>query len=230
MYRRAIVYNINNFAIVTSRDSPMDQLDKAILANLYSSMLEPSIPPYARLKARLPIGQEFYNSVVNRLVKIGLVEKSDPTKLTFIGRDALKVVLVGGVFDLIHPGHIHTLKAAKAEGDVLVVVVARQSTAQRIKRYRKIYHDEKLRKDLVTSLNFVDLVLIGKEGTLYDTVEYVKPNVIALGYDQAHSEKDIAENCKNRNLNVQVIRLSTPVPGSKSSKIKEELGDSIYGL
>ncbi len=116
MYRRAIVYNINNFAIVTSRDSPMDQLDKAILANLYSSMLEPSIPPYARLKARLPIGQEFYNSVVNRLVKIGLVEKSDPTKLTFIGRDALKVVLVGGVFDLIHPGHIHTLKAAQSRG------------------------------------------------------------------------------------------------------------------
>jgi FAD synthetase len=208
----------------------MDQLDNAILANLYSSMLEPSIPPYVRLKARLPIGQEFYNSMVNRLVKIGLVEGSDPTKLTFIGRDALKVVLVGGVFDLIHPGHIHTLKAAKAEGDVLVVVVARQSTAQRIKTDRRIYHDEKLRKDLVTSLNFVDLALIGKEGTLYDTVEYVKPNVIALGYDQAHSEKDIAENCKKRNLNVQVIRLSTPVPGSKSSKIKEELGDSIYGL
>jgi cytidyltransferase-like protein len=208
----------------------MDPLDKTILANLYSSMLDPSIPPYVRLKARLPISEEFYNSMVNRLVKIGLVEESDPTKLTFIGRDALKVVLVGGVFDLIHPGHIHTLKAAKAEGDVLVVVVARQSTAQKIKKYRKIYHDEKLRRDLVTSLNFVDLALIGKEGTLYDTVEYVKPNVIALGYDQAHSEKEIAENCKKRNLNVQVIRLSTPIPGSKSSKIKEELGDSIYGI
>jgi cytidyltransferase-like protein len=208
----------------------MNPLDKTILANLYSSMLDPSIPPYVRLKARLPISEEFYNSMVSRLVKIGLVEKSDPTKLTFIGRDALKVVLGGGVFDLIHPGHIHTLKAAKAEGDVLVVVVARQSTAQKIKKYRKIYHDEKLRRDLVTSLNFVDLALIGKEGTLYDTVEYVKPNVIALGYDQAHSEKDIAENCKKRNLNVQVIRLSTPIPGSKSSKIKEELGDSIYGI
>ncbi|MDQ4015757.1 MAG: FAD synthase [Thermoproteota archaeon] len=208
----------------------MDPLDKTILANLYSSMLDPSISPYVRLKARLPISQEFYNSMVSRLIKIGLVEKSDPTKLTFIGRDALNVVLVGGVFDLIHPGHIHTLKAAKAEGDVLVVVVARQSTAQKIKKYRKIYHDEKLRRDLVTSLNFVDLALIGKEGTLYDTVEYVKPNVIALGYDQAHSEKDIAENCKKRNLNVRVIRLSTPIPGSKSSKIKEELGDSIYGI
>ena len=208
----------------------MDPLDKTLLANLYSSMLDPSLPPYLRLRARLPISEEFYNSLISRLAKIGLVEKSDPTKLTFIGRDALKVVLVGGVFDLIHPGHIHTLRAAKAEGDVLVVVVARQSTAQKIKKYRKIYHDEKLRKDLVTSLNFVDLAIIGKEGTLYDTVEYVKPNVIALGYDQAHSEKEIAENCKKRNLNVQVIRLSTPIPGSKSSKIKEELGDSIYGI
>ena len=208
----------------------MDPLDKTILAALYSSMSDPSISAYDRLKARLPISQELYNSMVSKLIKIGLVEKSDPTKLTFIGRDALKVVLVGGVFDLIHPGHIHTLKAAKAEGDVLVVVVARQSTAQKIKKYRKIYHDEKLRKDLVTSLNFVDLALIGKEGTLFDTVEYVKPNVIALGYDQAHSEKDIAENCKKRNLNVQVIRLSTPIPGSKSSKIKEELGDSIYRI
>jgi cytidyltransferase-like protein len=208
----------------------MDPLDKTVLAALYSSMLDPSISADERLKARLPISQELYNSSVSKLIKIGMVEKSDPTKLTFIGRDALKVILVGGVFDLIHPGHIHTLKAAKAEGDVLVVIVARQSTAQKIKKYRTIYHDEELRKDLVTSLKFVDLALVGKEGTLYDTVEYVKPNVIALGYDQAHSEKDIAENCKKRNLNVQVIRLSTPIPGSKSSKIKEELGDSIYRI
>ena len=208
----------------------MDPVDKAVLASLYASGLDPSVTGFHRLKARLPFSQEFYDSRVGHLAKLGLVEKSDPSKLTFIGRDALKVVLVGGVFDLIHPGHIHTLKAAKEQGDLLVVIVARQSTAQKIKKDRKIYHDETQRKELVASLNFVDLVLIGREGTLYDTVEYVKPNVIALGYDQAHSEKDVAENCKKRNLNVHVIRLSTPIPGSKSSRIKEELGDSIYGI
>jgi len=208
----------------------MDPVDKAILASIYASAVDPSVTPYNRIKARIPLSQEFYSSRVNHLAKVGLVEKSDPSKLTFIGRDALKVVLVGGVFDLIHPGHIHTLKAAKAEGDVLVVIVARQSTAQKIKKDRKIYHDESQRKELVSSLNFVDLVIIGREGTLYDTVEYVKPNVIALGYDQAHSEKDVAENCKKRDLNVHVIRLSTPIPGSKSSMMKQELGDSIYGI
>jgi len=36
----------------------------------------------------------------------------------------LKIVLAGGVFDIIHPGHIHTLNAAKDLGDILVVVIA----------------------------------------------------------------------------------------------------------
>jgi cytidyltransferase-like protein len=209
----------------------MEPEDKSILAVIYASMLDPSVQPYDRLKVKLPVSNEFFEEHIKRLTAIGMVEKdSQPPKLTFIGRDALKVVLVGGVFDLIHPGHIHTLKGARNAGDVLVVVIARTTTALKIKKDRKIYHDENLRKELVESLNFVDLALIGREGTLYDTVEFVRPDVIALGYDQAHSEKDVAENCKKRNLNIQVIRLSTPIPGSKSSKIKEELGDAIYGI
>lgn len=208
----------------------MDPVDKAVLASIYASTLEPSVPAYERMRSRLAVRREFFDERTTRLANMGMVEKTDHSKLTFIGRDALKVVLVGGVFDLIHPGHIHTLKAAKAAGDFLVVVIARTATAQKIKKDRKIYHDENLRKELVESLGFVDLALIGREGTLYDTVEYVRPNVIALGYDQAHSEKDVAENCKKRNLDVQVIRLSTPIPGSKSSKMKEELGDTIYGI
>src|ERR671921_85805 len=181
----------------------MDPLDKAILASLYVSTLEPQVSSYDRIKDRLPIGKELYRSKVEQLSERGFIEKNDNSKLSFIGRDVLKVVLVGGVFDLIHPGHIHTLKAAKAQGDVLVVVVARTSTALNIKKDRRIYHNEVLRKELVSSLNLVDLAVIGKEGTLYDTVEYVKPNIIALGYDQAHSEKDIAENCQSRNLNIR---------------------------
>ena len=208
----------------------MDPLDKAVLASLYVSTLEPQVSSFDRINYMLPIGKEFYRLKVQQLSELGFIEKNDNSRLSFIGRDALKVVLVGGVFDLIHPGHIHTLKAAKAHGDVLVVVVARTSTALNIKKDRRIYHNEELRKELVSSLNLVDLAVIGKEGTLYDTVEYVKPNIIALGYDQAHSEKDVAENCQNRNLNIRVIRLNTPIPESKSSKIKDELGDFFYRI
>src|ERR671920_1172194 len=206
----------------------MDPLDKAILASLYISTLEPQVSSYDRIKDRLPIGKELYRSKVEQLSERGFIEKNDNSKLSFIGRDVLKVVLVGGVFDLIHPGHIHTLKAAKAEGDVLVVVIARTSTAIKIRGRKKIFHDEVLRQELVSSLRFVDLAIIGREGTLYDTVEYVKPDTIALGYDQAHTEKDVAENCAKRNLNVRVIRLNTPIPTTKSSTIKDDLGDSFY--
>jgi len=138
--------------------------------------------------------------------------------------------LVGGVFDLIHPGHIHTLKAAKGQGDILIVVIARISTATLIKKDRKIYHDEKQRAELVSSLRFVDLTVLGQQGTLYDTVEHIKPDIIALGYDQAHSEKDIAENCRKRNLVVRVVRLNTPVPSTKSSRIKDNLGEYFYRI
>ncbi|MGC1929377.1 MAG: hypothetical protein WA667_10420, partial [Candidatus Nitrosopolaris sp.] len=65
---------------------------------------------------------------------------------------------------------------------------------------------------------------------LYDTVEHIKPDIIALGYDQAHSEKDISENCQKRNLDVRVVRLNTPVPRTKSSKIKDNLGESFYRI
>src|SRR5919112_840834 len=91
----------------------MDPLDKAILASLYISTLEPQVSSYDRIKDRLPIGKELYRSKVEQLSERGFIEKNDNSKLSFIGRDVLKVVLVGGVFDLIHPGHIHTLKAAK---------------------------------------------------------------------------------------------------------------------
>ena len=57
----------------------------------------------------------------------------------------------------------------------------------------------------------MDLAIIGSKVSLYDTVERVSPDIIALGYDQIHSEKEISENCKDRNLTVRIIRLNTPV-------------------
>lgn len=208
----------------------MDPLDKAILGSLYLSSLDPTIAALDRLRSHTPLTLEVYNEKIEEFVALGLVEKDDNSKLTILGRDAFKVVLVGGVFDLIHPGHIHTLKAAKAQGDVLIVVIARISTAAMIRKDRKIYHDEKLRAELVSSLRLVDLAVLGQEGTLYETVENIKPDVIALGYDQAHSEKEIAENCQKRNLKVRIVRLNTPVPTTKSSEIKNHLGESFYRI
>jgi FAD synthetase len=208
----------------------MDPFEKALLASVYVSNIEPSISYIDILRSRMYLPIRIFNDKIRHLISNGLLEKDTPPRLTFLGRDAIKVVLVGGVFDVIHPGHIHTFKAAKQLGDVLVVVVARTSTAAKIKKGRRIYHGETLRKELVSSLSFVDLAIIGSQVSLYDTVERVSPDIIALGYDQIHSEKEISQNCKDRNLTVRIIRLNTPVPGIKSSQIKDQMGNSIYDI
>lgn len=210
----------------------MKSLDKVILKAIYTSNLDQSNSFLEYLQAKYQIDKSFYKSRITALINLGLIKKinHEHYKLNPLGRETLKVVLVGGVFDILHPGHIFTLKTAKSYGDILVVVIATSSTATKIKKNRVILHNENLRKEMVSSLNFVDLALIGKEGTLFHTVEYVKPDIIALGYDQSHTERYISENCKKRNLNIRILRLNTPIPNIKSSDLKQRLGDSFYKI
>ena len=140
-----------------------------------------------------------------------------------------KIVLAGGVFDIIHPGHINTLNAAKNLGAVLVVVVATDKTALKMKK-RKPLHNAQLRQELVSSLSMVDLCIIGDEDNIFRTVDLVKPNIIALGYDQTHQEKYITDGCRKINLDVTVARLESPRPETSSSLIQKEYGENIHDL
>ena len=144
-------------------------------------------------------------------------------------RGSLRVVLAGGVFDIIHPGHIHTLKAAKALGDILVVAIATDKTAQKMKK-RIPLHNQELRRELVDCLSMVDVAIIGHENDIFETVKLVKPEIIALGYDQIHQEKFISNGCKLINLDTKIVRLQSPVPELSSSDIQKEYGKNIYGL
>jgi len=140
-----------------------------------------------------------------------------------------KIVLAGGVFDIIHPGHIHTLNAAKALGDVLVVAIATDKTAQKMKK-RPPLHNQELRRELVSCLSMVDIAMIGHEEDIFETVKEVKPNIIVLGYDQVHQDKFIADGCKRTNLDVKIVRLQSPVPHLSSSEIEKKYGKDIHGL
>jgi cytidyltransferase-like protein len=140
-----------------------------------------------------------------------------------------KIVLAGGVFDIIHPGHIHTLNAAKALGDVLVVAIATDKTAQKMKK-RPPLHNQELRRELVSCLSMVDIAMIGHEEDIFETVKEVKPNIIVLGYDQVHQDKFIADGCKRINLDVEIVRLQSPVPELSSSDIEQKYGNDIHDL
>ena len=181
---------------------------------------------YSRKKTML--SEEIINSEIDNLIKNQFINK-DRNSLTEKGRNSLCVVLAGGVFDIIHPGHIHTLNAAKELGDVLVVVVATDNTAVKMKKRRPL-HVQEQRQELVNSLSIVDLCLIGQEDDIFKTVNHVKPQIIALGYDQVHQEKFITEGCKKIELDAKVARLQSPIPESSSSKIQKEYGESIHGI
>jgi cytidyltransferase-like protein len=140
-----------------------------------------------------------------------------------------KIVLAGGVFDIIHPGHIHTLNAAKALGGILVVAIATDKTAEKMKK-RSPLHNQELRRELVSCLSMVDKAIVGHEDDIFQTVKEVKPNIIVLGYDQVHQEKFISDGCKRINLNVEIVRLESPVPHLSSSQIEKEYGKDINGL
>lgn len=205
----------------------MELIEKIILTQIYLSGIT-SKSYKDNLKTKKGFTENIINSKIDELVKNKLITE-DKSALTELGRSSLRVVLAGGVFDIIHPGHIHTLNAAKILGDVLVVVVATDSTAIKMKK-RQPLHSKEQRQELVNSLSMVDLCLIGQEDDIFKTVNLVKPQIIALGYDQVHQEKFIIEGCKKINLDAKVARLQSPIPESSSSKIQKEYGESIHGI
>lgn len=205
----------------------LDVLDHAVLTRMFVAGIDGS-DPLETVVAQYFHGRKRVQDRIKKLIANGLVER-DGTTLTELGRSSLRVVLSGGVFDIIHPGHVHTLRAAKSLGDVLVVVVATSRTAKRMKR-RMPLHNQDQRRDLVDALSMVDLCLVGDEEDIFRTVDRVRPEVVALGYDQIHQEKFIVDGCKGIGLDVTVARLQSPVPEISSSKIEQEYGDSIHGI
>jgi FAD synthetase len=205
----------------------LDAFDKEIITAFFVATLSGDTA-IDIIRKKLALSPEYIQERIEYLAKNGFIENNKKT-LTDLGRNSIRVVLAGGVFDIIHPGHIHTLRAAKALGNVLVVVIATDKTAQKMKN-RIPLHNMEIRKDLVRSLSMVDYAVVGYEGDIFKSVEIIKPNIIALGYDQVHQEKFIIDGCKKIGISVSIARLQSPIPDIKSSKIENDDGKSIYGI
>ena len=139
-----------------------------------------------------------------------------------------KVVLASGVFDLLHLGHVKFLEEAKKAGGKhaeLLVIIARDSTVEKNKG-RKPIMPENQRRALVESLKVVDEAVLGfEEFDIGDVIERIKPDVIALGYDQADMEKRVQEYVDKHKLNVKVVRIGKFEEDAldSSSKIRQKI-------
>ena len=131
----------------------------------------------------------------------------------------MKLVMCAGTFDTIHPGHLYYLSEAKKYGNRLVVVVARDETSERMKG-KKPLHNEKERLENIRSLEIVNEAVLGRQGSIFNIIEEIKPDAICLGYDQKVQKSELEEELRKRNMKCDVIRIDSYMPHVyKSSKM-----------
>ncbi|TGC07501.1 adenylyltransferase/cytidyltransferase family protein [Methanolobus halotolerans] len=114
-------------------------------------------------------------------------------------------VIATGTFDLLHPGHIFYLTKARELGDELYVVVARGSMIRH--KPKPVIPDEQ-RVDVVNSLSVVDKAVPGSENDIFEPIREIKPDIIALGFDQTFDIDDLEKELRTRGLDARVVRVS----------------------
>ena len=121
-----------------------------------------------------------------------------------------KVVLASGTFDLLHLGHVRFLEEAKKAGGKdaeLVVIVARDSTVKARKGKKPVMPEDQ-RRALVESLKVVDEAILGLEDFSIDKViEKIKPDVIAVGYDQDEIEREVLKAIEEKKASIEVAKI-----------------------
>lgn len=96
-----------------------------------------------------------------------------------------RVVFTNGVFDLLHPGHLRYLRAARAEGDALIVGVNSDRSVRAVKGPGRPITPEMERAEILAGLDVVDAVVIFDEDTPAEIVAALQPDVLVKGADWA---------------------------------------------
>jgi rfaE bifunctional protein nucleotidyltransferase chain/domain len=132
----------------------------------------------------------------------------------------LKVVVVGGCFDILHPGHIAFLEAAKTKGDMLVLLVESDDSVRRMKGKGRPVHNQAVRAQELAKLQAPDIIItLGGVLTDRDYDELIlrlKPAIIAT------TEGDAYEHHKKRQADLtgaQLIPVIKRLPEHSTSKI-----------
>jgi rfaE bifunctional protein nucleotidyltransferase chain/domain len=98
-------------------------------------------------------------------------------------REGKLVVFTNGCFDLLHPGHINYLAAARALGDALIVGINSDSSVQRIKGKGRPILDEHERAEVLSGLESVDYVTVFGEDNPRELIRLLQPDVLVKGGD-----------------------------------------------
>ena len=97
-----------------------------------------------------------------------------------------KVVFTNGCYDILHPGHVRLLEAARSLGDVLILALNTDASVQRLKGLSRPILDEQTRAAIALSLEAVDAVTFFDEDTPRELIAEVLPDFLVKGADWSH--------------------------------------------
>lgn len=138
----------------------------------------------------------------------------------------MKVVMVFGAFDGLHPGHLSFFNQAKKFGDTLIVSVGRDKNVEKIKGKKPLFREEE-RLAVIRQLKIVDSAVLGAIDDFFEHIKDCNPDVVCLGYDQWASDDLVREELAKVGLeNVEIYRLE-PYDSSraKSTIVKKKSED-----
>lgn len=93
------------------------------------------------------------------------------------------VVFTNGVFDLVHPGHVVLLEAARNEGDVLIVGINSDASVKKLKGDDRPVMPEEARARVIAAFESVDCVVLFEEDTPFNLIQALEPDVLVKGGD-----------------------------------------------
>ncbi|HWF38690.1 MAG TPA: adenylyltransferase/cytidyltransferase family protein [Candidatus Acidoferrales bacterium] len=123
-------------------------------------------------------------------------------------REGRTIVLANGIFDLLHVGHVRYLKAARAEGDILVVGINSDASTRALKGEGRPILTERARAALVAALGCVDYVVIFDELDVNSLLRDLRPTVHAKGTD--YTAETVPEHELSAQLGIRVAIVGDP--------------------
>jgi rfaE bifunctional protein nucleotidyltransferase chain/domain len=141
-------------------------------------------------------------------------------RLGTLRRQGKRIVFTNGCFDLIHPGHVRYLRAAKKMGDVLVVGLNSDASVRRLKGPSRPLVPERDRCEVIAALEMVDYVTVFGEDTPYELITQLQPDVLVKGGDWKPDEIVGADVVRARGGVVRSLRFA---PGFSTTSLIERI-------
>jgi D-glycero-beta-D-manno-heptose 1-phosphate adenylyltransferase len=131
-----------------------------------------------------------------------------------------RVVFTNGVYDLLHPGHVRYLQAARAEGDALIVGVNSDRSVRALKGPHRPVHPQDERAELIAAVACVDAAVVFDQDTPHEIITALQPDVLVKGADWPADQivgREVVEARGGRVVRVHVV------PGHSSTQLIERM-------